>query len=137
MMQKRVFFTSLIIVLCVVGWGVYKLFSSQSAMYDTERILVAISSTGEVKEITDRDIIKKIVKVVVNNEWDGLEDVILQPYTYSLEFFTEDGGYGPLLCYRDLGICRFEQDTLGRYIEVPDEFFEWIEEGLKRQDSNS
>jgi len=75
------------------------------------------------------------VDVVVHNERDGLEGIILQPYTYLLEFFAEDTGYGPLLCYREFGICRFEQDTLGRYIEVPDEFFEWIEEGLKKQSS--
>jgi len=55
-MQRRVFITSLIIVLCVVGWGTYKLFSTKSAMYDTQRILVMVNSTGEVKEITDRDI---------------------------------------------------------------------------------
>ncbi|MCM8900943.1 hypothetical protein KVG29_06825 [Caldicoprobacter algeriensis] len=134
-MQRRVFITSLVIVLCVVGWGAYKLFSTKSAMYDTQRILVVVRSTGEVKEITDRDIIRRIVDVVVHNERDGLEGIILQPYTYSLEFFTEDTGFGPLLCYRDLGICRFEQDTMGRYIEVPDEFFRWIEEGLKEQPS--
>lgn len=129
-MQKRVFITSLIIVICVVGWGTYKFFSAKSEMYYTQRIMVVIGSTGEVKEITDRNIIKRIVDVVVRNERDGLEGTILEPYTYSLEFITENGGYGPLLCYRELGICRFEQDTLGRYIEVPDEFFEWIEEGL-------
>lgn len=132
-MQRRVIITSLVLVLCAVGWGAYKLFSTKSAMYDTQLILVMIKSTGEVKEITNRDVIRKIVDVVVHNERDGLRGEILEPFTYSLEFFTEDSGYGPLLCYRELGICRFEQDTMGRYIEVPDEFFEWIEEGLNEQ----
>lgn len=75
-------------------------------MYYTQRILVMGRSTGEVKEITDRNLIQKIMDVVVYNERDGMEGEIIQPYTYSLEFFTEDKGYGPLLCYRELGICR-------------------------------
>jgi hypothetical protein len=129
-MRKSVLITSIVILLCFVVWGACKLFSPRSAMLDTQRILVTVRNTGQIGEITDKAIIKKIVTIVIKNERGGLEQEIIQPYTYSLEFFTLDTGYGPLLCYDDMGICRFAQDTLGHYIEVPGEFFKWIEKGL-------
>jgi len=102
-------------------------------MWNTRLILVHVNGTDEVKEITDQAVIHRIVREVLKKEKEGLSAAMLGPYTYALEFFTENEGYGPLLCYRDLGICRFEKDMSGRYTEVPDKFFEWIEEGISKE----
>ena len=96
-MRKSVLITSIVILLCFVVWGACKLFSPRSAMLDTQRILVTVRNTGQIGEITDKAIIKKIVTIVIKNERGGLEQEIIQPYTYSLSFLP-DTGYGPLLC---------------------------------------
>ena len=131
-MHKKVLLVSVLVLMLVIAFVLYRISSYSSDMWNTDKILVTAVSTGKVYEITDKKVIKNIVKVVVKNEQPGLEDIIEQDATYSLEFFTRDEGYGPLLCYEDLGICRFEKDTLGNYIDAPGQFFEWIEEAINK-----
>lgn len=130
-MQRKTIIISFLIVALLIGWGLIKLFQKPpSDLLNTNRIFVKLNETGEVREITNKSVIKKIVNVAIKKEKEGLNTYIDEPYTYSLEFFTKDTGYGPLLCYKDLGICRFEADTMGNYIDVSKEFFRWIEEGI-------
>ena len=102
----------------------------RSDMKNTYKILVTVGENGEIYEIDDRKIIRKIVDVVIKDERPGFDMIIDEPYAYSLEFFTKESGYGPLLCYRGLGVCIFEKDTAGNYIQVDERFFNWIEEGI-------
>lgn len=127
MHKRKIILTSLLIVALVTGWAVYRFFKTPpSDLYNTEFIRVQSGDTGEIWDIDDKGIIKKIVKAALV-EKSGLHGSIDVPYTFSLYFFTQDSGYGPLLCYKDLGICRFEGDNMGNYIEPPREFFQWIE----------
>lgn len=134
-MRKKIVIISLAIVLVVAGWAVYELLADHSDMWNTQKILVTVKNTGQVKEIDDKATIKKIVRVVLDREQPGdmdmLDELVDRPYTYSLEFFTQNEGYGPLLCYKDIKICQFEEDTLGYYIEVSDDFFKLIEDYMK------
>ncbi len=116
----------IVVVLCIVALNI-----DRSDMRNTEKILVTVGETEQIYEIDDRQIINKIVDVVIKDERSGFDLVIEEPYEYSLEFFTSENGYGPLLCYRGLGVCIFEKDTAGNYIQVDEKFFKWIEEGIE------
>ncbi len=121
---------SFIILCAIVIVLIFVLNIDRSDMKNTYKILVTVGENGEIYEIDDRKIIRKIVDVVIKDERPGFDMIIDEPYAYSLEFFTKESGYGPLHCYRGLGVCIFEKDTAGNYIQVDERFFNWIEEGI-------
>lgn len=130
-MKRRVYTISFIVLTAVIALAIYSLSVERSDMWNTQKILVIEGQTGKIREINDKKAIKQIVSIVLKREKPGLLEEIDQPYSYSLEFFTPDYAYGPLLCYKDLNICRFEKDTLGYYIDGGDDFFNLIEANMK------
>ncbi|HHW70978.1 MAG TPA: hypothetical protein GX392_06545 [Clostridiales bacterium] len=129
--MKKKHVISLMIVGAVIALCIIVLNIDRSDMRNTEKILVTVGETQEIYEIDDKEIINKIVNKVIKDEKAGFDLFIQEPYEYALEFFTPENGYGPLLCYRGLGVCIFERDTAGNYIQVDEKFFKWIEEGMK------
>lgn len=128
-MEKKHIIAGIILII-IIGLGFIILNIDKSDMLNTEKILVTEASTGDIYEIDDKKIIKKIVKQVIKKETSGLDIDLDGGHTYSLEFFTREFGYGPLLCFKQLGICIFEEETQGNFIEVDESFFEAIEKGI-------
>lgn len=131
-MKNKKYIVSSIILVVVVIFVLLILNIDRSDMQNTQKILVTEGETGKLYEIDDQKIIKKIVAEVIKDETPGLDIDIYEPYDYSLEFFTKEHGYGPLLCFRGLQICIFEEETDGNYIEVDENFFKLIEEGISK-----
>lgn len=131
MRGKKYIIASVVLVVIVILISI-ALTVERSDMLNTEKILVLEGETGNLYEIDDRKIIKEIVKYLVRDEKSGLDMDLGESFTYSLEFFTQNQGYGPLLCFKDVDICVFERETGGNYIKVDDKFFNLIEEGIDR-----
>lgn len=131
-MKNKKYIIASIILAAVIVLTLILINVDRSDMLNTQKILVVEGETGNRYEIDDKSLIKKIVKDVIRDETSGLDMDIEEPYAYSLEFFTPDQGYGPLLCFREIGICIFVKETAGNYIEVDENFFKLIEEGIDR-----
>ena len=57
----------IVVVLCIVALNI-----DRSDMRNTEKILVTVGETEQIYEIDDRQIINKIVDVVIKDERSGL-----------------------------------------------------------------
>lgn len=131
-MEKNKHMIASIILAVVIVLTLILINVERSDMLNTQKILVVEGETGNLYEIDDKRLIRKIVKDVIREEKSGLDIDIDEPYAYSLEFFTPEQGYGPLLCFKGLEICIFEKETAGNYIKVDESFFKLIEEGIDR-----
>lgn len=133
--MKRIHYIfSIILALLMIGSLLIVFFHNKDDVKNISLVMVYVKESDRLVDIKDKGIIKDILKEFRRKEkytFDKDKDI---DYTYSIEFFSPNTGYGPFYCVEgeDIVLEEYKDDlTDVSYFIVDDSLFDIIESAVK------